>query len=309
MTVRFSFALYELDGVTPKTDASPQFLLGPDSNRDYRSRVGARTPPALTPIRDNLYGFTPTEADERAGVAFVIDCGVDALPRFMPGVIFPVGKPFAAFFFTDGLGGVWTGPAPVVGVYSDVAGALRATVPALQALSGGYLFALTPSAADLNAGIVYRVDADPSASPPFFTGSLTVALAVLSTTKQAVLDRFPELVGDPELSEFVWSELLVDVAAEVPVASWLNQDAADRAALWLTAHMVALEKKRQKGGLASATSPGQLQSVTVGPVTKTWAVPQAPDKTATATDEMLSRTEYGREYMRLRSLYCRFKRR
>lgn len=305
-----TIALYNGDG-TPKVDATPDFLVGGDGAKDYRSVSGPRVAPAISLIRDNIYGFTFSDADERAGVGYVIDAGVDASPRFISGAIHPYDQPFGVLFFTDGAGGVWAGPVPQVAVYAAIDGALR-TPPDLKLLSGTYLSLLVPSAEDLSIGVVYRVDADLGASPQSIAGRLAAPVARLSITKQSLLDRFPELCEEPSLSEFVWSELLADVAMEIYVPAWLNQDAADRAALWLLAHFVALEKKRLQNGLAGATVPGPLKSITVGPVTKTWessAANSSESKGEYSEDSMLERTEYGREYMRLRKRLCRLRKR
>lgn len=305
MTVTKTHALFNLDG-SPKLDANPVFVLGPDGSRDFRSSVGARTPPPITRIRDNIYGFTPKETDEKAGTAYLIDGGPDCLERYHVGVVHQRARPIDAFFFIDSSGELWVGAAPPPpSTYSDVSGNVR-TPPALQALSGSYLYLLTPTSADLSVGVTYVFDAPAGAQPPSWHGTLSAELALLSVTKAAVLERFPELDGEPALSELVWNELLLDVAMEIPVKAWLDQDAADRAALWLTAHMVALEKRRLNGGFSSTMQPGQLQSITVGPVTKTWAVAQSSEKgDEYMSDAVLEQTEYGREYMRLRKRFCR----
>lgn len=131
----------------------------------------------------------------------------------------------------------------------------------------------------------------------------------LGVTKQSVLDRFPELAAEPALTNLVWAALIVDANMEIPISSWADQAAADRAGTWLMAHMVLLEKQRITDGLAGASATGPLQSLTVGPVTKTWATPQpstALNKTkGGGTDDVLARTSYGREYLRLRSMFSR----
>jgi hypothetical protein len=129
----------------------------------------------------------------------------------------------------------------------------------------------------------------------------------LGVTKDSVLNRFPELQAEPLVTNLVWTQLIADANMEIPITSWADQASADRAGTWLIAHMVAFEKQRITDGLAGVTAPGQLQSITVGPVTKTWA--QKPASTTAAgsamDDDVLNRSAYGREYLRLRSMFCR----
>lgn len=305
MPTPYSFALYDSLGA-PLIGASPSFLvtLGVP---EYRWKTGMpRTPPTIAPLGGNKYGFTASDEDVRRGVAFIITSGdVNAQPLFIVDKLHLPLEPFDAMLFTDGAGGLYTGPAPTVGLYDDFTPAAR-TPPALVALSAPHFFAIVPSKADLNTGgVSFRVDA-PAASPPYFDGTLVSVSRVLGVDKASVLERFPELDTDPALSEVVWDELLDNAAAEVPVSAWADQSSADRAATWLTAHLVALEKQRLIGGLAVATSPAQLQSVTVGPVTKTFHFPTTTAKSI--SDEQLERTTYGREYMRVRALFCRARR-
>jgi hypothetical protein len=129
----------------------------------------------------------------------------------------------------------------------------------------------------------------------------------LTVVKQDVLDRFPELAVEPEVSNLVWDELIADANAEINVPSWLDQASADRAGTWLIAHMVTREKLRITNGLTALSQTGQLQSVTVGPVTKTWA-PRPTSETKRLDDDTLELTEFGTEYLRLRSRFCRGRR-
>jgi hypothetical protein len=126
----------------------------------------------------------------------------------------------------------------------------------------------------------------------------------LTTTMTTVVTRFPELANEPALTNAAWAMLIADANMEIPVTSWLDQASADRAGDNLVAHHVALEKLRLLNGLSAATAPGQLQSVTVGPISKTFVVPQRQPGAAQG-DDVLSLTIYGREYMRLRKLFCR----
>ena len=166
MTDRIAFGLRDDATDAPLTGAVPTFV-------QYRDRNGnARTPPAITELGGGQYGFSPTDADEAVGVAFLVDCGAGSSPRRYSGAIHTPAAPFLAFHLEDGAGALWAGASPTVGVWADFAGNAR-TPPAVMAPGGtAYLFALTPSTSDLQVDVAFRVDAPAGAAPPSFTGSL-----------------------------------------------------------------------------------------------------------------------------------------
>ncbi len=165
MADRISFGLRD-DAGAPLTGAVPTFV-------QYRDRNGnARTPPAITELGGGQYGFSPNDADEAVGVAYLVDCGASATPRRYSGAIHTPAAPFLAFHLEDSAGALWAGASPTVGVWSDFAGSAR-TPPAVMAPGGtAYLYALTPSAADLQLDVAFRIDAPAGAEPAAFTGSL-----------------------------------------------------------------------------------------------------------------------------------------
>lgn len=129
----------------------------------------ARTPPAITHIGAGKWVFTPSDADEAVGTVALVDCGAGNQPRRAS---FAVHLPtnanqFWCFHFEDGAAVLWSGAAPSSLQYVDPAGGAR-TPPSLVAVAGAYLYALTPTAGDVTAGIEGRLDAPDSAFPPYW---------------------------------------------------------------------------------------------------------------------------------------------
>lgn len=170
MADRISFGLLDASDV-PLIGA----VIGPSDLRflKYVDRSGTpRTPPAITEIGGGEYGFSPSDADELAGTVFLIDTGTSSRPRRYAGAIHTPSAPFAAWHLEDAAGALWAGAAPTVGVWRDFGGAAR-TPPAVIAPGGtAYLFAVTPSAADLLVDVAFRLDSPAGAEPAYFTGSL-----------------------------------------------------------------------------------------------------------------------------------------
>lgn len=138
----------------------------------------ARTPPAITHVGAGKWVFTPSDADETVGTVALVDCGAGSLP---PRASFAVheadnSNQFWCFHFEDAAGALWAGAAPSSLQYVDPAGAAR-TPPALVAVAGAYLYALTPTAGDVTAGIEGRLDAPANAFPLYweFSSEPTVA--------------------------------------------------------------------------------------------------------------------------------------
>lgn len=169
-----TFPLWDSTGA-PLTGAVPTFV-------DYANRAGvARTQPSITELGGGLYGFQPSSADVETGTAYLVDGGANSFPRYSAGAIHPERSPFAVFLFTDELGGLWAGAAATVGQYRTGAGA-NATSPGLSAVHSPYLYALTPSAADLAAGRAYRVDAASGALPGYYSGTFALASTTFDTS-------------------------------------------------------------------------------------------------------------------------------
>jgi hypothetical protein len=129
----------------------------------------ARTPPAITHVGAGKWVFTPSDADETVGTVALVDCGVGALPRRASFAIHLAdnSNQFWCFQFEDGAGALWAGAAPSSLQYVDPTGAAR-TPPSLVAVAGAYLYSLTPSGADVTAGIEGRLDAPAGAVPTYW---------------------------------------------------------------------------------------------------------------------------------------------
>lgn len=121
----------------------------------------------------------------------------------------------------------------------------------------------------------------------------------LSFTKADVLLAAPELTGkgtDPQ-----WTQVLADVALEVNT-SCLSAAVANRIGIQLAAHFATERFGGTGAGGGGAGASGPLQSVTVGPVSKTFAVSSA-FTSGSVSNAALATTKYGREYLRLTRLF------
>jgi hypothetical protein len=107
------------------------------------------------------------------------------------------------------------------------------------------------------------------------------------TTKAAVLLTAPELVSVPDDR---FDQALSDVDLEVDPAFFGTQ--AERAARLLSAHLLTVQGK--------GSQAGALQSITVGPMTKTFA--QASGEGA-GVPQRFAGSSYGVEYYRLLRLF------
>lgn len=108
-------------------------------------------------------------------------------------------------------------------------------------------------------------------------------MALISITD--VLAIAPELSEVPQETR---DRVLGWVNADLNVSAWGSEARAARAGCYLAAHLLTLSKPGGAGGKA------ELQSITVGAVSKSYAV--SSEKGA------LSSTGYGREYARLLSV-------
>lgn len=167
MADRISFALYDAVTGAPLTGATPAFV-------QYRDILGnARTPPAITELGGGQYGFSPTDADEAARVAYLLDAGAGAQPRRYAGAIHTPTQPFIAFHLEDDAGALWAGGAsPTFALYDDFSGNARTPPSIITPGATSYLFAAVPSTADLEIDVAYRIASPAGAEPPDVTGSL-----------------------------------------------------------------------------------------------------------------------------------------
>jgi hypothetical protein len=139
----------------------------------------ARTPPAIAHVGSGKWVFLPSDSDEAAGTVALVDCGAGNLPRRASFAVHEAdnSNQFWCVHFENPNGTVWAGAAPSSLQYVDPAGAAR-TPPSLVPVAGAYLYAMTPTAGDVTAGVEWRLDAPAGAAPIFWessSGPLVVA--------------------------------------------------------------------------------------------------------------------------------------
>jgi len=132
----------------------------------------ARTPPTITHVGAGKWVFTPSDADETVGTVALVDRGVGNPRRREAFAIHKAdnSNQFWCFHFENPDGTVWAGAAPSSLQYVDPTGAAR-TPPSVMPLAGAYLYALTPTAGDVTAGIEGRLDAPAGAAPEYWSFS------------------------------------------------------------------------------------------------------------------------------------------
>ena len=152
-----SFMLYEPDGLTPKTNATPTFATA--SGGIFVTRAGTeRVAPIITNLGGGKYGYVVSRSDELIGCVAVTALIPDALPSRICRTISRDEGMFHSLLYFDEAGEFWTGAAPTVGRYIDYLGVDQAA-PALNSVGGRtYLFTFTPTLADRMMGRHYRVD-------------------------------------------------------------------------------------------------------------------------------------------------------
>ncbi|GMV19026.1 MAG: hypothetical protein AMXMBFR56_72500 [Polyangiaceae bacterium] len=165
MADALAFRLVDGSGA-PLTSATPSFV-------DYRERGGtSRTPPAIGHRGSGVYAFTPTDADELAGVAFLIDAGAGSYPRRLSGVVTLQASPFFAWHLEDAAGALFAGVGtPTLSPYATPGG-VALTPPAVVAVAAAYLWAFTPSPSDLSSDAVFGLNSPAGAFPAYLGGSL-----------------------------------------------------------------------------------------------------------------------------------------
>lgn len=172
----------------------------------YVDRAGvARTPPAITHRGAGKWVFVPSDADETVGTVALIDCGAGNQPlRASVAIHLPDGSnQFWAFHFEDAAGALWAGAAPSSLQYIDPLGNAR-TPPSLVAVAGAYLYALTPTAGDVAAGIEGRLDAPTGAAPDYWEfSSDSVVTASGGGTLAPSVGIQPEALAARALREYL----------------------------------------------------------------------------------------------------------
>lgn len=125
--------------------------------------------PAITHRGSGKWVFVVSDADESAGCVAVVDCGAGNLPRRATFAVHLAdnSNQFWCFHFEDGAGATWAGAAPGAPQYIDPLGNAR-TPPSLVPVVGAWVFVLTPTGADVTAGIEGRLDAPAGAAPAYW---------------------------------------------------------------------------------------------------------------------------------------------
>ena len=161
---------------------------------DYCDRNGTgRAQPTIQEFGGGVYGFTSGPDDDRVGTLYLIANGT-ANPARYSGRVTTDAQPFAAWHLEDNAGALWTGAAPTIGSYTSPQGSR--TPPTLVAVRT-YLFAVTPTAADLAVGATMRADSPAGANPSYFQqtllsqtvfGSFAAGSVVISSTQVRSVD-------------------------------------------------------------------------------------------------------------------------
>jgi len=157
----------------PLPGAVPAFLKFCD-----RTGLDLTPQPGIVNLGNGLFGFAPSAAHAGLGVAYLVDNGAAASPRYVNGTVNAQGVvPFASFNFLNPDTTLFNGaglPSFVgAGAYVSNAGVPRAP-PAVVPLLANHLFAVSPSQADLDAGgAVYVLTAAAGAEPSSFDGSFS----------------------------------------------------------------------------------------------------------------------------------------
>lgn len=149
--------------LAPFTAGSPTFAC-------YRDKAGnARTPPSIVHLGSGVWGFIPSDADEAVGTVAVIDFGATAYPRRATFAVHLAdnSNQFWAVHVEADDGSEWVGSWPDFSLYDDASGNAR-TPPTLAPVLGDWVFAWTPTAADVVARVEGVLTAPAGSSVPWF---------------------------------------------------------------------------------------------------------------------------------------------
>lgn len=113
------------------------------------------------------------------------------------------------------------------------------------------------------------------------------AHATLAQVIDATTGIAPELSTFPAAQGALWLEIAKE---QIGLARWGTR--ASLGHMLLTAHLISASAQAAAAAIGSGSS-GPIASESVGPASRSYAV-------AAASDESLSTTSYGREYMALR---------
>lgn len=154
------------DTGAPLTTAAPAFVA-------YRERGGTSRPaPPIVNCGAGVYAFTPTDSDEAAGVALLIDAGAGAWPRRLSGAVTLQASPFFVWHLEDAAGELFSGAGAPGFAHYSTPGGVGLAAPPVTAVEGAYLWAFTPSSSDLASDAVFGLDSPVGAYPERIGGSL-----------------------------------------------------------------------------------------------------------------------------------------
>lgn len=128
----------------------------------------ARTAPPVAHVAavPGTWRVTPTTADEEAGTVVLVDFGAGNLPRFAAFCVFEPdnSNQFWAVPIIGADGSPWAGAAPTWGGYTGT------TPPTLTGIAGAAtaLYVARPSAGDMAADVVGRIDGPAGSSQPWW---------------------------------------------------------------------------------------------------------------------------------------------
>lgn len=141
-----ALALYTSAGA-PLTGAAPTFVA-------FKDRDGAnRSQPVVSELGGGLYGFSTSSADDAEGVAYLVDGGATAVPRYLSGTA--GSADLDAFAVYDSSQAPTASATPVFASYRSPTGA-SLTPPTITNLGLG-LYGFVPADDELNDGAAYEI--------------------------------------------------------------------------------------------------------------------------------------------------------
>lgn len=219
MSTRESFMVYELDGMTPKTDVDVSALFGAGSVVVTRG-LAARGPPVATHLGGGKYLVAGTSEDESMGTAWLTSEIPNANPSRLSGAFYKATGPFHVMAFYDVDGALWAGALATVGLYVDFESNAE-TAPALVPLAGNGFVAFSPSALDLSEGRSYRVDAAPDCYPARYDGDFYTGAPAGSSQVSTIQAVREVLVADSSIVTLVGQKLFPNAAPQGTAAPFV----------------------------------------------------------------------------------------
>jgi len=121
----------------------------------------------------------------------------------------------------------------------------------------------------------------------------------LTVTMRQIFIEAPELECAGVDADVV-TKTIADASLEI-CTGLLSQAQADRLGVLLCAHLLTLWLQRKKGVGGASQASGPVTSISAGGVSKSFA---NAVQTGTLSEQILSSTQYGREFVRLRRLFA-----